>query len=107
MADHPVCMFTVRKFDMKKLFAAARIACLSAGAFAKSHEAERHLRLERKEHRERVDEARERDARNEREARAAREEHKRQEEIARHDAAPGNAHVEFHHDDANGLHVTH
>ncbi|WP_250473642.1 hypothetical protein [Caballeronia sp. GAFFF1] len=92
---------------MKKLFAAALIACLSAGAFAKSHEAERHLQLERKEHRERVDEARERDARNEREARAAREEHKRQEEIARHDAAPGNAHVEFRHDGANGLHVTH
>ncbi|MDR5856729.1 hypothetical protein P9239_05800 [Caballeronia sp. LZ062] len=92
---------------MKKLFAAALIACLSAGAYAKSHEAERHERFERKEHRERVDEAHERDARNEREARQAREEHKRQEEFAHHDAAPGNAHFEFHHDEANGPRITH
>ncbi len=87
----------------KKLLAAALIACLSAGAYAESHEYKHYEQHERKEQHEKF----KHEQREERDRHEARDEHKRAEEIAHHDAAPGNAHVEFHHDGVNGAQFTH
>ncbi|KIG03537.1 hypothetical protein AWB72_02045 [Caballeronia concitans] len=87
----------------KKLFAATLIACLSAGAYAKSHDYKHYEQHERKEQHEKF----KLEQREQRDRHEVRDEHKRAEEIAHHDAAPGNAHVEFHHDGANGVQFTH
>ncbi|MDR5739742.1 hypothetical protein [Caballeronia sp. LZ016] len=89
----------------KKLLAAAVIACLSAGVFAKPHEFKHYEKAERKEHRENVKQAREH--RDEREHREVREEHKRVEEAGRRDTTLGNARVDIRNDHANGLQLSH